>query len=138
MQNAVANDVMVFAAAGNEGQFGNPPEYPGADPDAIAVASVTSALGHSSFSTAGSYVDIAAPGSDIWSTYPTSSYASLSETSMATPYAAATGALIRSRYPSWSAAQARQRLLDTATDLGPTGPDDEYGYGFIDPIAATG
>ena len=137
VDNAVANDVMVFAAAGNGGA-GAAPEYPGANANAIAVASVTSALARSSFSTTGSYVDIAAPGSGIWSTYPTSGYASLSGTSMATPYAAATGALIRSRFPAWTVAQVRQRLLDTANDLGATGPDDEYGYGFIDPAAATG
>jgi len=138
VQNAVANGVMVFAAAGNDGQHGNPPGYPAANPDAIAVASVTSTLARSSFSTAGSYVDIAAPGSSIVSTYTSPTYATLSGTSMATPYAAATGALIRARYPSWTVAQARQRLLDTADDLGPPGPDVEYGYGFIDPFEATG
>ncbi|HUV11833.1 MAG TPA: S8 family serine peptidase [Acidimicrobiia bacterium] len=136
VDDAVASDVLVFAAAGNGGA-GGAPEYPGANPNAIAVASVTSALTRSSFSTTGSYVDIAAPGSGIWSTYPTSTYASLSGTSMATPYAAATGALIRARFPSWTVAQARQRLLGTADDLGPTGPDVEYGYGFIDPFEAT-
>lgn len=137
VQNAVANDVMVFAAAGNDGS-GASPEYPAADPSAIAVASVTSALARSSFSTTGAYVDIAAPGSSIYSTYTSPSYASLSGTSMATPYAAATGALVRGRYPAWTAAQARQRLLDTANDLGPPGPDNEFGYGFIDPLEATG
>lgn len=137
VQNAVANDVMVFAAAGNDGA-GASPEYPAADPSAIAVASVTSALARSSFSTTGAYVDIAAPGSGIYSTYTSPSYASLSGTSMATPYAAATGALVRGRYPAWTVAQARQRLLDTANDLGPPGPDDEFGYGFIDPLEAAG
>ncbi len=137
VQNAVANDVMVFAAAGNGGA-GASPEYPASNDAAIAVASVTSSLVRSSFSTTGAYVDIAAPGSGIWSTYSSSGYASLSGTSMATPYAAATGALIRSRFPSWTVAQVRTRLLDTADDLGPAGPDSEYGAGFIDPFEAIG
>jgi subtilisin family serine protease len=135
VNNAVANGVLVFAAAGNGGA-GASPSYPGAEPNAIAVASITSSIVRSSFSTTGTYVDVAAPGSSITSTYPTSTYASLSGTSMATPYAAAEGALLAAERPTWTVAQLRTRLLTTANDLGARGKDVEYGCGLIDPVEA--
>lgn len=137
VENAVINGVMVFAAAGNGGAGGGP-EHPAAAASAIAVASVDQSLARSSFSTTGAYVDLAAPGGSILSTYAGSTYATLSGTSMATPYAAATGALVRARHPSWTVAQARERLLTTADDLGASGRDNEYGCGLIDPVAAAG
>jgi subtilisin family serine protease len=135
VDSAVANGVLVFAAAGNGGA-GGAANYPGAEANAIAVGSVTSSLVRSSFSTTGSYLDIAAPGSSIQSTYPTSAYRSLSGTSMATPYAAAEGALLVAARPTWSVAQLRDRLLTTANDLGAAGPDSEYGCGLVDPVEA--
>ena len=137
VNNAVANGVIVFAAAGNGGS-GASPSYPGAEANAIAVASITSSLVRSSFSTTGSYVDVAAPGSSIKSTYPPSTYTTLSGTSMATPYAAAEGALLAAEHPTWSVAQLRDRLLTTANDLGTRGKDVEYGCGLIDPVEAVG
>jgi len=139
IDNAVANNVIVFAAAGNSGS-GGAASYPGADASAVGVASVawaSGALARSSFSTTGSYVDLAAPGSGILSTYPLSGYATMSGTSMATPYAAAAGALLRAEHLGWTVAQVRDRLLTTADDLGASGRDSEYGCGFIDPPAAS-
>ena len=135
IDNAVANNVIVFAAAGNGGATGSP-SYPGAEPNAIGVASVDSSLAHSAFSTVGSYVDVAAPGRGIVSTYPPMGYATLSGTSMATPYAAAAGALLRAEHPAWNVAQVRDRLLTTADDLGTPGRDNQFGCGFIDPHKA--
>jgi len=135
VNNAVANGVMVFAAAGNSGKGGSA-SYPGAEPNAIGVASITSSLVRSSFSTTGAYVDVAAPGSSIQSTYPVSTYTSLSGTSMATPYASAEGALLVAVHPTWSVSQLRDRLLTTANDLGTSGKDVEYGCGLLDPVEA--
>ena len=135
VDNAVAKGVIVFAAAGNGGA-GGPANYPGAEANAIGVGSVTSSLVRSSFSTTGTYLDIAAPGSSIQSTYPSSTYRSLSGTSMATPYAAAEGALLAALHPTWSVSQLRDRLLTTANDLGAVGKDVEYGCGLIDPVEA--
>jgi serine protease len=60
----------VVAAAGNERQDGSPISYPGADQGVIAVAATTSTDTVAPYSNAGSYVDVAAPGSGILSTYP--------------------------------------------------------------------
>jgi fibronectin type 3 domain-containing protein len=85
------------------------------------------------YSNYGSYVDVAAPGSDILSTYfPTdNSYAWLSGTSMATPFVAGTAALIAASYPNHSGDEIARALAETASDLGTTGRDNYYGYGLI-------
>ena len=57
-------------------------------------------------------------------------------TSFAAPLVAATAALVRSRYPQMPAGEVVNRLLATARDLGPTGRDDRFGYGVVDPVAA--
>lgn len=83
----------------------------------IAVASITSSGGLSSFSSYGAgTVDLGAPGSGIWSSVPSNSYASYSGTSMATPHV--TGALalyasIQTQRPT--AAALKKAILDSVT-----------------------
>ena len=131
---AVNKGVVVLAAAGNGGD-GAAPVYPGAFDESIAVASVDSNRNRSSFSNTGSYVDIAAPGSSILSSYSSSAnaYAAMSGTSMATPYAAAAAALVVSAKPSLSSTGVRDLLLASAEDLGNAGFDNWYGNGLVDP-----
>lgn len=77
---------------------------------------------------------ISAPGSKIYSTYNggTSSYGSLSGTSMASPAVAGIAALLFAYDPSLSADEVREVLEQTATDIGAEGWDRETGYGEID------
>lgn len=90
----VQNCVLV-AAAGNNGstsQF-----YPAAYAKVIAVGASTSSDGRASFSNYGSsWVDVAAPGTSIYSTYLGSSYASLDGTSMACPHVSGLAGLLYS------------------------------------------
>ena len=132
---AQSKDVVVVAAAGNERQSGNKPEYPAALPGVLAVAATDSSNAVASFSNTGSYVQVAAPGVTIASTVP-NGYAYDSGTSMASPYAAATAALVRSVNPGLSAEGVVSDLTATATDLGPSGRDDAYGAGLVDPLKA--
>jgi hypothetical protein len=44
--------------------------------------------------------------------------------------------LVRAKYPNLSAAEVIHRLTATATDKGPPGRDNEYGYGVINIVAA--
>jgi type VII secretion-associated serine protease mycosin len=138
IQYANKKGAIVLAAAGNDGDGANQPLYPAAFPETVAVAAVASNLAHASFSNWGSYVDIAAPGDHIVSTFgfARNSYADMSGTSMATPYASAAAALVASINPKLNATGIRNNLEGAAIDLGPAGVDPWYGHGLIDPHAA--
>ncbi len=123
---AVANGTVVAAAAGNSGN--TKAGYPAAYANCIAVAATTSTDAKASFSTYGSWVDVAAPGSGIFSTIPnhanrlgTTNYGSLSGTSMATPFVAGGVALVRAATPSLTAAQARTAVEGGCTRIAGTG-----------------
>ncbi|MFC7534722.1 S8 family peptidase [Actinoplanes sp. GCM10030250] len=133
---ARSKGVTVVAAAGNSRGEGSPINYPGADEGVIAVAATDAADRFATYSNAGSYVDVAAPGSAIMSTYPNSSYMSFNGTSMATPHVAAVAALLKSYSPALTPDQIESALEKTSVDLGASGFDKDYGYGRIDPVAA--
>jgi subtilisin family serine protease len=63
-------------------------------------------------------------------------YGSLSGTSMATPHVTGVAALVWSLAPSATARQVAAALRASATDLGPPGVDDRYGFGLVDARAA--
>jgi subtilisin family serine protease len=143
--DAISKNVLVVAAAGNTGcgLLGNSPIYPAAYPGVVGVAAVTQSLSRASFSSCGSWVDVAAPGASIISTMiqnsvglgcsSTANYCTLSGTSFSSPYVAATGALAIAKR-GWGQATVASRLQSTATDLAPTGKDPNTGAGFINPL----
>jgi type VII secretion-associated serine protease mycosin len=137
VQYAVGKGIPVAAAAGNERLDGNAASYPAAYPEVVAVAATDRRGSPGWFSTTGGYVDVAAPGVDILSTVPTG-YQSQEGTSMATPFVAATLALLRERHPEDSPAQLQARLESTATDVATPGRDPETGVGLINPDRALG
>ncbi|MEV6301465.1 S8 family peptidase [Actinoplanes sp. NPDC051861] len=128
--------VTVIAAAGNEREEGSPTSWPAADEGVIAVAATDENDEYGEYSNAGDYVDVAAPGSDIVSTYPGGDYDTMSGTSMAAPHVAAVAALLLGRDPDLSPDQIEDVLKDTAVDLGEDGFDADYGYGRVDAAAA--
>jgi type VII secretion-associated serine protease mycosin len=137
---AVAHDVVVVAAAGNEGS--DEPHYPAAYPDVVAVGATDWAGNLTGFSSYGSWVDVAAPGDAIVGTYPAPGpepeYAQASGTSFAAPIVAGIAALVRAKNPAWTQAQVVSQLLRTARDAGPQGVDLAYGHGIVDASAALG
>lgn len=84
--------VILVAAAGNSST--NSLHYPSAYDNVVAVASTTSTDALSYFSNYGTWVDISAPGSDIYSTVPFNTYDTYSGTSMASPLTAGALAFI--------------------------------------------
>lgn len=142
IDHARALGVVVVAAAGNDGQSPDPDpkSYPAAGNRAIAVAALylknNGGLGHASYSTANCYVDVAAPGTHIRSTYPPATYAYGSGTSMATPHVAAAAALIKAEFPTCSPNHVAKALTSTAGDMSPKGRDKLTGFGKINPNAA--
>lgn len=91
--------------------------YPGAFPNVIAVGSTQQEDRKSDFSNWGQWVDVAAPGSNIMSTYfgSTTAYQYSSGTSMATPVVAGAAAILFSWSPTASNADVR-RALEISTD----------------------
>ena len=57
-------------------------------------------------------------------------------TSFAAPRVAGAAALVRHKFPNLNAPQLKQVLLQTAEDLGATGPDEIFGYGRLDVLSA--
>lgn len=113
------NGVLYFNSAGNNNEF-NPLRQKATQ--ALLVASTTSTDARSSFSNYGEGIDVSSPGSFIYSTIPTSSYAAFDGTSMATPNAAGVAALIWSQFPSWNHYQVAAQLLGTADDISAQNP----------------
>lgn len=109
INNAWANGVITVASAGNEGS--NVARYPASYQNVISVASTNSSDQKSWFSNYHSTVDVCAPGSSILSTLFNNSYAVFDGTSMSSPVCAGTIALIRSKFPDYTAAQVVTRLL---------------------------
>ena len=108
------------AAAGNDGN--TTIRYPAGEDGAIAVSSVDQAKKKSDFANFGSWISIAAPGSGIHSSFPTSRYATWSGTSMATPFVAGQAALIKSLKPTAPAECVTGIIRTTAEPLAASDP----------------
>jgi hypothetical protein len=101
-----------------------------------------------SFTNYGWSVDVSAPGVNILSTvidgdspkWVSGAYARMSGTSMATPAAAGVAALIKSQFPTHSAADVGAQLLTSADDIGADNPGYEanLGAGRVDAFGAVG
>ncbi len=118
---------LVIAAAGND-SFGplrwhdidRSPRYPAsfANDHLLVVASSQTNGGFSSFSNIGIVgVDVAAPGSDVYSTTPGNRYQSMSGTSMASPTTAGVAAQILSYFPSLNAVELKDVLMKSVTPV---------------------
>ena len=147
---------VVVASAGNSqlGQQGpsGVANYPGAYPGVIAVASTRPDDSIAASSTNGDFVDIAAPGDAVLSTWhsgltitnttpenqPTHGvgYKVLSGTSMASPIVAGLAALMKTIRPDLTADEVELLLQQSAVDLGAVGKDPVFGAGRIDAFAA--
>jgi subtilisin family serine protease len=119
VDNAWSKGAFVACAAGNDNTTSTANAYPGAYTNCFAVASTDSSDARSSFSNHGTWVEAAAPGSSIYSTWIGGGYNTISGTSMATPHVAGLAGLLASQ--GLTNAQIRQRVCDTADKIGGTG-----------------
>lgn len=149
---AVANGVVVVAAAGNYGDEPGTIGSPGAAAQVVAVAACAEhsaapgAPNHSdgvyltAFSSRGPTLDgrikpdVCAPGLSITAARAGTGgeYVTYSGTSMATPFVAGAIALALQANPALSPAGVRQHLESTAQDRGPAGKDNDWGAGLLD------
>lgn len=126
---AYDHDVVLIAASGNDNT--NRPSYPAYYPEVFAVSASDSSNQRASFSNYGEYIDVAAPGVNIPSTYLKHQYVSLSGTSMASPHVSALAALIRATNPNLRNTEVMDIMRKTAQDIGEPGTDLDFGYGLI-------
>lgn len=149
---ARAAGVLLVAAAGNEAS--RRPAFPAAAAGVVSVTAVDGARKVAVYANRGPTIDIAAPGGDssqdvngdgqpdgVLSTLrdeQTGAYAYgfYEGTSMAVPHVAGVAALARAASPDLTRGQLENLLLDTATDLGAPGRDDQYGYGLVNAAEA--
>lgn len=132
VNNAWNKGAVLVAAAGNGGN--QTKIYPGAYPNVIAVAATDNKDAKASFSTYGaSWVDIAAPGVNVYSTFPNHTFVLGTQnnrsfgydvgngTSMSAPIVAATAALVWSRNAGATSAAVRAKVESTADKIAGTG-----------------
>ncbi|MGY4543729.1 thermitase [Arthrobacter sp. UYNi723] len=123
--------VVIVAAAGNAGTQAK--IYPGAYPNVIAVAATDNNGAKASFSTYGKWVDVAAPGVSVYSTFPnheftlgtqnnrSHGYDIASGTSMASPIVAGVAALVWSTSAGTGNTSVREKVESTADKIPGTG-----------------
>lgn len=129
IQRAYQAGILIIAAAGNDGENIN--DYPASYDHVIAVSATNQYDKIAYFSNYGPNIDIAAPGTDIYSTLPYNKFGYMSGTSMAVPVVSGVAALIWSVNPSLTNTQVEEQLYKTADDLGRMGKDIYYGNGRI-------
>jgi len=133
---AHARGALMVAAAGN---YGGPVLYPGACEQVLTVSGSNQDDSIRQDASHGPEVEVAAPGTSIystqWSLRCPSGYCTMSGTSTATPHVAGLAALAWSVRPDLTSAQVTQVITTTASDVnGSTLPGrDEYmGWGRIE------
>lgn len=133
---AEAHDVVVVAAAGNEGA--DQLDWPAAYPGVVSVGAVDSTGALWADSNQGSQLTLVAPGVRVVAAGSTSdsAYQISDGTSNATAYVAATAALVRSAFPQLTAGQVINRLVKSAANPDGANHDSRYGYGVVRPDAA--
>jgi len=148
MNNAIANSVAAgvtyVVAAGNSASDAST-FSPANHPSVIAVSAIVDTDGKcgglgpstgygaddrlATFSNFGSTVDIAAPGVNIYSTYKSGSYATMSGTSMASPHVAGAAALYKSTHPGATPLDVKNALI--ASGSGPSTVCNGNGQGYF-------
>lgn len=122
VMDATRSGVVVVAAAGNSNT--TVPHYPAAGngisasvDGLLATTSVDMYEKKSGFANYGLWVDVAAPGTGIRSTFPVDAYATWSGTSMATPFISGQAALIRAVDGSLGSSAVEKKIRLSARPL---------------------
>lgn len=141
---AYSQGVLLIAASGNENDC--EVRYPAKYDSVVAVGAIDQnderwMTGPFYGSNYGPELEFAAPGASIDSTHPPNTYKIRWGTSQAAPHVTGTAALIfaskvDAEYDDngngmWDNFEVREKLKDTALDLGGSGRDAYYGYGLV-------
>jgi len=147
VQTVLAEGGLICVAAGNDNTDTPESNYLGLlnDQRVLAVAATNSNDGKADFSNYGSWVELSAPGTAIWTTAynpngDLHTYTSTQGTSFASPIAAGAAALIWSAFPGWTASQVSQLLRDSCDNIDADNPNyaGELGAGRVNLLKALG
>jgi subtilisin family serine protease len=146
IDNVEAAGIVVVFAAGNEGpslmSLRTPADRATSPTNSFSVGAVDAQVNDypiASFSSRGPSgcdgvsikPEICAPGVGIRSSYLDGTYKTLSGTSIAAPFISSAVALLKEFNPEATVEEIKNALLLSATDLGSTGEDNDYGWGLI-------
>lgn len=129
MDYAVANDVLVIAASGNDGSSSK--DYPAAYSGVLSIGSVDDALEYSYFSNYGSHLDYTTFGESIYSLAPGGGYTTMTGTSQAAAIMSGIASRVIGRYGKMSPEVVSAILTESSSDLGDQGYDVLYGNGLV-------
>lgn len=80
--------------------------------------------------------EVVAPGQRIRTTSLFGRYSRISGTSFSTPYVTGIILLLKEAFPNLEGSKLQEAVVESARDLGSPGPDNNYGYGMVDALAA--
>lgn len=145
LQALVTAGIMPVFAAGNYGPSSSTSASPANNPSAFAVGAtdnndaiypLSSRGPNDCGQTSSTYPAVVAPGVDIRTSDLYGVYYSATGTSLAAPHVSGAIALLLNAFPNLSVSDLRNALTGSAIDLGSTGPDNTFGSGRIDVLAA--
>ena len=140
-----AAGILPVFSAGNFGPAAATSASPANYPESLSVGAVGATdtiWGYSSAgpSTCGGrtrvFPDLVAPGVSVLSADRFGGFQYLTGTSIAAPHVAGAAALLLGAHPGLSTTSVESALTGSAVDLGPAGPDERYGNGRLDVVAA--
>ena len=138
LSNALAEadekGIVLVAGAGNDGTDSTK-KYPASLDFVIAVSAITEDNLISDFSNFGSHIDLAAPGTNIYSTMPNNKYLTKEGTSMATPFVSAASAMAKAYHGKISTTAVKKLLYTSATKISDDTDDCRYyGNGILNAL----
>jgi hypothetical protein len=131
-EQEIVNEVLrlgslIVGGAGNDNQ--ETAFYPASYSGVMSVAALVQDSTKATYSNIHGTIDIAAPGSFIYSTILGNGYGYSSGTSMAAPIVTGVAGLVKSLHPEYSAEQIAGVLKASATDISERNPNYSFGIG---------